>query len=128
MSQGKDPSSGIKLVGSSAKGKEQGLAMAESVKHYMVNVFGIDASRITTDGRLKPTIPSEQPGGKLELENLREEDERVTVESSSPALLMEFLSGPDAPMKPVEILSGQEAPLNSYVTFKVVDAEGVLTS
>lgn len=114
---GKNPTSTIKLVGSSEKGPQDGRAMAESVKRYLVEVFGIDASRLTTEGRDKPKIPSEQPGGTKELVLLREGDQRVSIESSSPALLMEFQSGPDAPLKPVEIIAKQEAPIDSYVTF-----------
>jgi hypothetical protein len=119
---GKAPGSTIRLVGSSAEGPEQGVLMAESVKAYLVDVFGIDGSRITTVGRNKPQIPSEQVGGVSELLLLREEDERVSIESDSPVLLMEFLSGPDAPLRPVEILAVQEAPLDSYVIFNVPGA------
>ncbi len=115
----KNPSTTIKLVGSSEKGPEDGRAMSESVKLYLVNVFGIDASRISNEGRFKPKIPSEQPGGSRELVLLREGDRRVSIESSSPILLMEFQSGPDAPLKPVEIVGVQEAPLDSYVSFNV---------
>jgi len=116
---GKNPSTTITLVGSSEKGPEDGKAMAESVKRYLTGVFGIDASRIGTEGRDKPKIPSEQPGGTRELDLLREGDRRVSVESSSPALLMEFQSGQSAPLKPVEIIAVQEAPLDSYVSFNV---------
>lgn len=115
----KNPGTMIKLVGSSEKGPEDGKAMAESVKKYMVDVFGIDAKRISLEGLFKPKIPSEQPGGILELALLREGDRRVSIESSSPVLLMEFLSGPDVPLKPVEITTVQEAPVDSYVTFNV---------
>lgn len=117
----KNPSTTIKLVGSSEKGPEDGKKMAESVKLYLVDVYVIDASRISTDGRTKPTIPSEQPGGTIDLVMLREGDRRVTIESTSPALLMEFQSGPEAPLKPIEIITVQEAPIESYVTF---DANG----
>ena len=98
----KSPSSTIKLVGSSEKGPEDGRAMAQSVKNYLTTVFSIEASRITVEGRTKPVIASEQPGGTNELLLLREGDQRVTIESNSPELLMEFQSG-DAPLKPIEI-------------------------
>lgn len=117
---GKTPGSNIRLIGSSAEGPAQGKLMAESVKAYLVDVFGIDASRIATEGRDKPKIPSEQVGGVSELLLLREEDERVSIESDSPAMLMEFLSGPDAPLRPVEILVVEEAPLDSYVILNVL--------
>jgi len=125
---GKNPSSTIVLIGSSEKGPEDGRAMAESVRLYLVNVFGIDVSRINVEGRNKPEIPSEQPGATLELNLLREGDRRVSIESSSPALLMEFQSGPESSLKPVEINSVQEAPIDSYVTFNVEGAKEAFTS
>lgn len=115
----KNPSSTITLVGSSEKGPEDAKLMAGSVKQYLVNVFSIEASRINIEGRDKPKNPSEQPGATRELDLLREGDRRVSIESSSPALLMEFQSGPDAPLKPVEIIGVQEAPIDSYVSFSV---------
>lgn len=119
----------IKLVGSSASGPEQARTMAESCKNYLVNIFEIDASRILIEGLNKPKIPSEQPGGILELELLREEDERVSVESTSPALLMQFLSGnKDTPFNPVEIVTTQENSPEGFVSFNVVGAEKTLTS
>jgi len=121
---GKSPGANIRLVGASAQGPAQGLLMAESVKSYLVNIFGIDASRIVTEGRDKPKIPSEQVGGVSELLLLREEDERVSVESDSPAMLMEFLSGPDAPLRPVQFVAIQDAPLDSYVIFNVLGVDG----
>lgn len=125
---GKNPSSAITLVGSSEKGPEDGKTMAESVKRYIVNVFGIDASRIDIEGRDKPKIPSEQPGGTRELDLLREGDRRVSIESASPALLMEFQSGKDARLKPVEIIAMQGAPLDSYVTFNAEGANEAFSS
>jgi len=124
----KNPSSTITLVGSSEKGPEDGKAMAASVKKYLVSIFGIDASRLSIEGRNKPKILSEQPGGKLELGLLREEDRRVSIESNSPALLMEFQSGPDAPLKPVEIAGVQEAPPGSYVSFNVEGSKEAFSS
>ena len=113
----------ITLVGSSEKGPQEGREMAEITKRYLVDVFEIDATRISTEGRFKPKIPSEQPGGTLELVLLREGDRRVSVESSSPELLMEFQSGinGNGQLRPVEINAIQEAPIDSYVSF---NAEG----
>jgi hypothetical protein len=116
------------LVGSSEKGPEDGLAMSESIKIYLVNTFAINPSRITTKGQNKPNIPSEQPGGTLELELLREGDRRVSIESTSPDLLMEFQSGPDAQLKPVQITPLQEAPAESYVTFNNKGANEALST
>lgn len=102
---GKNPATTVTLVGSSEKGPEDGKLMAESVKQYLVSVFGINASRISIEGRDKPKLQSEQPGSTLDIELLREEDRRVSIESSSPALLMEFQSGIEAPLKPIEIIT-----------------------
>jgi outer membrane protein OmpA-like peptidoglycan-associated protein len=124
----KVPSANITLVGSSEQGVEDAKAMAGSIKTYLVDVFGINASRITIEGLDKPKIPSRQAGGTLELKQLREDDRRVSIESSSPAMLMEFRTGPDAPLKPVEIVGVQTAPIDSYVTFHVPDAKTKLSS
>jgi outer membrane protein OmpA-like peptidoglycan-associated protein len=114
----KNPSTTVTLVGSSREGSKDGRDMAESVKEYLVNVFGISGSRITTKGQIRPDVPAEQPGGTKELVLLREGDRRVSIESTSPELLMEFQSGPDASLKPVVITSSQVAPVESYVTFE----------
>ncbi len=113
---GENPNSTITLVGSSEKGEADGKLMSESVKKYLVDVFGIKASRINIEGREKPKIPSEQPNGTNELIFLRQGDRRVSIESDAPAILMEFQSGQDVPLKPVEIVAVQEAPIDSYVT------------
>ncbi len=125
---GKNSSSSITLVGSSDKDSQEGKLMAESVKQYLVDIFGINESRIKIEVTNKPKLPSEQPGGTRELVLLREEDRRVSVESSSPALLMEFESGTDTRLKPVELLASQEAPLDSYVSFNVADGMDALSS
>jgi hypothetical protein len=62
----KNPNATISLVGSSEQGPADGLAMSESIKTYLVDVFAINPSRISTK-ESKPNIPSEQPGGTLEL-------------------------------------------------------------
>ncbi len=97
----KYPSTTVTLVGSSREGSKDAREMAESIKEYLVNVFGISGSRITTKGQSKPDVPAEKPGGTNELVLLREGDRRVSIESSSPELLMEFQSGPEAALKPV---------------------------
>ncbi|TDD98429.1 OmpA family protein [Flavobacterium cellulosilyticum] len=117
-----NPSTTITLVGSSEKGPKEGKEMAESVKFYLVNTFGISASRIKTKGQSKPNIPSVQPGGTLELDLLREGDRRVSIESNSPVLLAEFQSGPSK-SNTTETVVPQEAPIESYVVFDVKGAE-----
>lgn len=124
----KNPKSTISLVGSSEKGAEDGKAMSSSVKNYLVNTFAIAPNRIAISGRSKPLLASEQPGGTQELVALREGDRRVSIESNSPDLLMEFRSGNDAPLKPVELEVVQAAPIESYVTFEAIDENNELKS
>lgn len=122
----KNPNTAITLVGSSENGPEDGMAMAQNVKMYLVTVFEIKESRISVEGREKPAIPSEVKGGNRELDLLKEGNRRVSIESNSPELLMEFQSGKDVPLKPVEIISGNEN-LNGDVVFNVSGAKETLT-
>jgi outer membrane protein OmpA-like peptidoglycan-associated protein len=112
----KNPSTTIKLIGASEKGLGDGQKMAESVKSYLVDVFSIAPARIATEGRDKPKLPSEQPGQTQDAALILEGDRRVSIESSSPVLLLEFQSGPDAPLKPVVVNVVEEAPIDSYVS------------
>jgi outer membrane protein OmpA-like peptidoglycan-associated protein len=125
---GKNPLATITLVGSSANGAKEGTAMAETVKRYLVDVFSIKASRINIEGLDKPKIPSEQLGGNRELVLLREDDQRVSIVSSSPAILMEFQSGPNAPLKPVEIVTMEEPEVANSVTFNAEGAKKAFAS
>ncbi|MFA5297662.1 MAG: OmpA family protein, partial [Lutibacter sp.] len=125
---GKNPNSTITLVGSSENGSAEGKLMAESVKKYLVDVFAINTTRIVIEGRDKPKVAGLKPGGTREVALLLDGDRRVSVESNSPALLMEFQSGPDAPLKPVQMVGVQDAPISSYVTFKVDGADEAFSS
>ncbi|HUP12431.1 MAG TPA: outer membrane beta-barrel protein, partial [Niastella sp.] len=55
-----NPQSMITLSGASDNNSAEGKLLAENIKQYLVTVFGIDGSRISTEGRDKPMIPSEQ--------------------------------------------------------------------
>lgn len=125
---GRFPKTVVRLTGASMDSNEDALAMAESVKKYLVNVFSIAPARISTEGRNKPRIPSEQPGGTKELDLLREGDRRVTIWSESPELIMQYQTGPDVPLAPVEIVGGAQAPVSSYVSFYARGAEKAFTS
>ena len=124
----KKPTTTIKLVGSSIGNSAEGEKMAESVKKYLVDVFEINPSRITTVGNTKPETPSLQPGGKNEIAMLSESDRRVSIETTSPTLLMQFQNGPDAPLMPVVLGSEKEAPLESYVSFNTVGGKDPITT
>ena len=118
--------SSITLVGSADKNPAEGKKMAENVKQYLVNIFGIDASRISVEGRDKPLIPSEKPTATKELDLLREGDRRVDIESNSPALLLQVGGKSSKYLKPVEITAVQEDPLDSHVIFNVDGATELL--
>ena len=124
----KNPATTVKLVGSSQQGAKDARDMAESIKVYLVTVFDINPKRIAIEGRVKAEFPAIQAGGTKELVLVSEGDRRVSIESNSPALLMEFQTGPDAPLKPVEINVVQEAPIDSYVTFNNQGAGKAFTS
>ncbi len=118
----------ITLTGASNNNPEEGKLMAENVKQYLVAVFGIDASRITTVGRDKPVIPSEQPGATKELGLLREGDRRVDITSNSPELLLQVGGSDEAFLRPVQIRAVQTDPLDSHVIFKAEGANDALES
>lgn len=118
----KDLSTTIVLTGSSDNHPEEGKQMAENVKRYLVSSFAIDPSRIKTEGRDKPVIPSELPGATRELALLREGDRRVDITSNSPALMFQVGGKLTTNMRPVEIRAYQQDPLDSHVIFTAVGA------
>jgi outer membrane protein OmpA-like peptidoglycan-associated protein len=120
-----NPNATINLSGASGNGAQEGKLLAEHVKAYLVTMYGIDGTRIVTIGRIKPLVPSEQPGGTKELPLLRAGDRRVDIASASPELLMEV--GGDM-MKPVQILTTQVDPLDSHLVFTVDSAKQLLKS
>ena len=122
----KNPNTTITLVGSSENGRQEGLVMAQNIKTYLVTVFEIKENRIALEGRDKPAVPSEQIGGTKELGLLREGDRRVSIESNSPELLMEFQSGKNAPLKPIEIVTSNQNQSNDVV-FDVKGAQESLS-
>ena len=124
----RSPRTIISLSGASGKGPEHGKARAETIKRYLVNVFGIESSRIATEGRDKPRIPSEVPGATKELALLRAGDRRVDIESSSSELMLQVGGGPHYMLKPVEIVAVVEDPLDSHVLFNVAGAKEMLAS
>ncbi len=120
-----DQSINIVLSGASKNGPSEGKSFASAIKNYLTSAFDIAGDRIAVNGRTKPIIPSEQPGGKKELELLREGDRRVDIQSSSKALMLEVGGGM---IRPVQISTVQSDPLDSKILFNVPEAEKVLSS
>lgn len=123
-----NPQSTITLTGSSDNNPTEGKLMAENVKQYIVSAYGIDASRISTEGRDKPVIASELPGATRELALLREGDRRVDITSTSPDLLLQVGGANSDFLRPVQITAYQENPLDSHVIFTVENASDLLNS
>lgn len=107
----------VTLLGSAEEGASIGQSLAETIKQYLVSVFGIDAGRIITQGAVKPPIPSHEPGGTRDLELVKPEDRRVEISGSVPEIL-----------DPVQIVSLEEDPLESDVFLNVPSAETQLAS
>jgi Outer membrane protein and related peptidoglycan-associated (lipo)proteins len=102
------PDSQVHLIGSSAGlGSKAGEEYAESVKSYLIDIYDINGSRITIEGRDQPLIPSEQPGGKVDLALLRDGDRRVDIVSSNPDLLT-----------PVQMMAAPVDPIESRIVFR----------
>ena len=120
-----NPSASIVLNGASVNGPAEGKVFAESVKQYLVDMFGIAGSRIAVQGSFKPHPPSEKPGGTKDLALLGSENRRVDIESNSPELLMQVGGGM---MRPVQMTDTQEEPINSQVVFEVDSASQLLSS
>lgn len=123
-----NPSSTIALTGAADKNAAEGKLLAENVKQYLVNVFGINGNRISTEGRDKPLIPSEQSGSTKDLDLLREGDRRVDIVSTSPELLLQVGGVNSSFLKPVQITAVQANPMDSHVIFNVAGATEVLKS
>jgi outer membrane protein OmpA-like peptidoglycan-associated protein len=124
----RSPATTISLSGASENGPAHGKARAETLKRYLVDVFGIEGSRITTEGRDKPRIPSEVPGATKELDLVRAGDRRVDIESTSPEMLIQVGGSSHFMLKPVQIVTVVEDPLDSRVIFTVAGAKEVLAS
>jgi outer membrane protein OmpA-like peptidoglycan-associated protein len=123
-----NPQSIITLSGASEGNPADGKLMAEHVKDYLVTIFNIDGARITTEGRSRPVIPSEQPGATKWITLLREGDRRVDIVSTSPELLLQVGGKKSAFLKPIIINPVQSNPLDSHVIFNVANAEELLES
>lgn len=107
-----NPSAKITLVGG-APSQSDALAMANSVRDYLVNTFGIDASRITTKGQVRtPNASGTRATPKEDLPLVAEENVRVEILSDDPSL-----------MKPVTIRTTQTSMIDNDLVLNV-DARG----
>jgi outer membrane protein OmpA-like peptidoglycan-associated protein len=118
----RNPTVTITLNGMSMQGPTLGRERAESVKRYLMKVFGIDASRILTAGIEEP--PEGHTSGPEELAQLRAGNQRVEIESQSPEMLVQIGEG-DFMLKPVQLKG--EAPGTDSVVFRAPGAEALMS-
>jgi len=103
-----NPDASITLVGSAPTAAD-GQRMAQSVKDYMVNTFGVEAGRIVVRGEVRPPHASGDRATPAEdLDLVREENLRVEV-----------LSNSDAVLKPVKIEAIQTEPVDNDLALNV---------
>ena len=103
-----NPSSKISLVGASPK-TEVATKMAESVKDYLVNTFGIDPARIDTKGQNRP------PHASGTRNTPKEDRDLITAENNR----VEILTDDAALLEPVKINARQEEPLENDLVFEL---------
>jgi len=123
-----EPSSTITLTGSLEQDPKDGRQLAESVKLFLVGIYGIDASRILTKGSKKLAIQASRSGTKLPLALIRDGNREVLIESTSQSLQVEFRGEPDAMPKSLPTYIVREAPIDSYVTFTTEGVDESFTS
>ncbi len=117
----KTPTSNITLVGHSTQSAQQANARAEAIKTYLVSVFGISSNRIRTSGVLYTGTAIQSNG--TDPDRLRQEHNRVSIESNSPTLLAAYITHPSS-----TLISETMVPEYSHVTFNVADATKIFTS
>jgi outer membrane protein OmpA-like peptidoglycan-associated protein len=103
-----NPGATITLVGS-APTQADGLAMANSVRDYMVSTFGLDANRISTRGQVRPPHASgDRDTPKEDLALITEENRRVEVLSDNQEIL-----------KPVLLNSVMAEPIDNDIALNI---------
>lgn len=123
-----NPASTIFLVGASDNNPTEGKVMAEKVRTYLVSKFGIDSSRITTEGRSLPLIPSEQKGAVHELNLLHEGDRRVDIISNASSIAEPVGNRKNRDLVAYDLQTTPTDPLDSQVIFTNENASSLLES
>lgn len=93
------PGANVTLIGSDPKEKN-GDQLAESVKKYLVDSWGIDASRITTKGQENPRVPSgtaRTPAADRPLADI--ENRRVEITSEDQSLMRRVVIRAERPAR-----------------------------
>ncbi len=118
------PHTNIVLAGSSAgQGADAGKQLAEAVKTYLVNNFGIDAQRISTRGSDRPSIQSFRHAQQTDTGLRLDSDRRVEMLSADHELLMGRTNARSGNLRPVMFSRSDEGELDSHLVFNLSNAE-----
>jgi hypothetical protein len=124
----KNPSASIMLSGAAVDGPKDGLEMAESVKLFLTDVFGIGASRFVTKGQKKLKINPRHSNEKFQLAMLHEGRRRVLIETNSRILTTELRDALGIQLTPLKNFDVLEAATENFVTFKTEGSKEDFTS
>jgi outer membrane protein OmpA-like peptidoglycan-associated protein len=111
-----NPAATLTLIGSGS-GRPDGAEMANNVRSYMVSAFGIDPSRITTEGRDLPRYPSGSERTPLE-------DKYLTVEENR---RVEFVSGAVDLGTPVLLRTTTTTPIENDLVMNVSEDGSIVS-
>lgn len=111
----RNPAAKITLTGSANGDATKGKEMAENVKSYLVQSFGIGGERITTVGQAMPPHKSGSGG------SMGEDETRIDAENWR----VEISSEPESILQPVEIVTLEEEPIGNDVIFRLNSDDNV---
>lgn len=111
----RNPAAKVTLSGAANGDADAGKKMAQNVKDYLVSRFGIDAGRITVEGKAMPTHRSGSGASSGEDRKLLEaENYRVEISAQPQDLL-----------QPVSIVSMQDEPIDNDIVLTVPNDDNV---
>ena len=105
----RNPSATITLTGAANGDAEKGKEMAENVKNYLVQTFGLAPARITVKSQAMPPHKSGSGGSSGE--------DRAMIDAEN--WRVEITADPQSVLAPVEIVSLQEEPIGNDVIFRL---------
>ena len=105
----RNPAATVTLTGSANGDAAKGKEMAENVKNYLVQTFGIAADRITATGQAMPPHKSGTGG------SMGEDRELIDAENWR----VEIAADPLSILDPVDIISLVEEPIGNDIVFRL---------
>lgn len=104
----------VRLVGAAGGDPEAGRTMAENVKRYIVETFGIEARRIAAEGQ--PLPPHRSGSGS----SAGEDSKMIAAENYRVSII-----GPEELVRPLNITTVQEEPLDNDVIVTIPSNEEI---